>query len=229
MDPVLLTCIPLRLDAEALIRKYRLEPGSARAERVRRLAEEAADQGRPKAMFLDCGIDARSEDNVVIGGETFRSRVLAVNLEKVHRVFPFAATCGRELESWSRSLNGSLETFWAADIQGIALGAALHALVARMRETHCPGGLSMMNPGSLEDWPLSEQVPLFRVLRDPVQSVLGVKLLESLRMDPGMTVSGIWFPSEARFENCMLCPREACVGRRAPHDPDLYDRMVRKR
>ena len=194
MDPVVLTDIPLELDPGALMDKFRLKPGSPRGEGIRRLSEEASGLGRPRAVFRPCAIEARGEDRIELGGETFRSRVLAVNLEKVHRVFPFAATCGRELESWSRSLDGSLETFCAEEIKGMALGAAVLTLVSHLQEHHCPGELSMMNPGSLEDWPLSEQAPLFRILGDPVESVLGVTLLDSFLMEPGMTASGIWFP-----------------------------------
>jgi len=32
--------------------------------------------------------------------------------------------------------------------------------------------------------------------------------------------SGIWFPSESHYENCMLCPRTDCPNRRAPYDAD---------
>lgn len=229
MERVLLTDIPLELDATGLLEKYRLEPGSERAEGIRRLVEAASARARPKALYVPCAIDGRGEEHVTAAGVTFRSRVLAVNLEKVHRVFPFVATCGMELETWSRSLAGGLDKFCAEEIKGTALGAAVLAVVAHIQEHHCPGPVSMMNPGSLEDWPVSEQKPLFDVLGGDARSVVGVTLLDSLLMEPGMTASGIWFPAEERFENCMLCPREACPGRRAPHDPELVERRYRKK
>ncbi len=229
MDAVVLKDIPLEPDAGTLMEKFRLKPESDRAEGIRRLAEQASKIAAPKAQYVPCGIDSRGEAHVEAGGVNFHSRVLAVNLEKVHRIFPFVATCGWELETWSRSLEGSLEKFCAEEIKGMALGAAVLTVISHIQEHHCPGQLSMMNPGSLEDWPVSEQKPLFDILGDPVQSVLGVTLLESFLMEPGMTASGIWFPTEERFENCMLCPREECPGRRAPHDPDLYERKYRKK
>jgi hypothetical protein len=79
-----------------------------------------------------------------------------------------------------------------------------------------------MAPGSLEDWPIYEQRPLFDYLWDTEQAI-GVRLLDSLLMDPGQTVSGIFFPTESTFESCQLCGRENCPNRKAPFDPDLYE------
>jgi len=229
MERVFLTDIPLEPDLRALCGKLRLDPGGERAAAIRRLGEEACRLARPKALYAPCVVDGRGEAHVSVAGAAFHSRVLAVNLRKVHRVFPFVATCGAELETWSRSLGGGLERFCAEELKGAALGSAVLAVVAHIQAHHCPGPISMMNPGSLEDWPVSEQKPLFELLGGGVETGLGVTLLENHFMEPGMTASGIWFPAEERFENCMLCPREACPGRRAPHDPDLYDRRYRKR
>ena len=88
------------------------------------------------------------------------------------------------------------------------------------------GKLSRMNPGSLPDWPLSEQKPLFAVLGEGPAKI-GVQLKDSFLMVPVKTVSGIFFPAEEKFESCQLCPREKCPGRRAPYDPELYDRKYR--
>ncbi len=78
-----------------------------------------------------------------------------------------------------------------------------------------------MNPGSLPDWPLPQQLPLFQLLGD-VEGLIGVHLKESFLMVPTKTVSGIFFPTETRFESCQLCPREDCPGRRAPYDAALF-------
>ncbi len=84
----------------------------------------------------------------------------------------------------------------------------------------------MMNPGSLEDWPLTEQKALFQVLGN-TEEAMGVELMENSFMRPAMTVSGLWFPSQEKYENCMLCPMEDCPGRRAPYDKGLYDKKYR--
>jgi hypothetical protein len=85
---------------------------------------------------------------------------------------------------------------------------------------------STMNPGSLEDWPIQEQRPLFDLLGDPQQAI-GVILNSSYLMQPTKSVSGVRFPLEETFASCQLCPRQNCPSRRAPYDPDLYEQKYR--
>ena len=77
--------------------------------------------------------------------------------------------------------------------------------------------MSFMNPGSLADWPIEEQKPLFRLIGD-VEVAIGVKLTKNYLMIPTKSVSGIYFPTEITFYSCQLCPRKACDGRNAPYD-----------
>jgi hypothetical protein len=83
-----------------------------------------------------------------------------------------------------------------------------------------------MNPGSLPDWPLSEQKPLFTLLGGG-PTTIGVQLKDSFLMVPVKSVSGIWFPTEEKFESCQLCQREKGPGRRAPFDSGLFERKYR--
>ena len=82
------------------------------------------------------------------------------------------------------------------------------------------GKTSHMNPGSLEDWPITEQKPLFSLFGN-VEELIGVTLMESHLMRPLKSTSGIYFAAEVTFESCQLCPREKCSGRRAPYEPEL--------
>jgi hypothetical protein len=74
-----------------------------------------------------------------------------------------------------------------------------------------------MSPGSLKDWDLNGQRPLFSVLGD-VKGSVGVYLTESLLMIPAKSLSGIFFPTEIPFYSCQLCPRENCPSRRAKYN-----------
>ena len=85
-----------------------------------------------------------------------------------------------------------------------------------------------MTPGSLPDWPIEEQRPLFAILGD-IQGAIGVRITEDLVIIPSFSVSGILFPTQISFQSCQLCPREKCQGRRAPYDDKLYERRYRKR
>ncbi|MGC8811253.1 MAG: vitamin B12 dependent-methionine synthase activation domain-containing protein [bacterium] len=191
-------------------------------DRLKSLLAEAQTIGRPKGFYKVAYIQEKKDDRVLVEGITFTSRVLRVNVEKAHRIFPYIATCGEELEEWSKKFEDFLDKYLADAIKEKALRLALDFLYKDLVNRFQPGKLSRMNPGSLPDWPLPEQVPLFTLLGEG-PSAIGVKLNESFLMMPIKSVSGIWFPTEENFESCRLCPRENCPGRRAAYVPGLYD------
>lgn len=201
--------------------------GQSPSDGIDEMAAAAEKIARPKAVYRDSFIDSRSDDSVVIDGIAFQSRVLRVNLDPVHRVFPHVATCGTELEAWSDSFSDPLERFAADVIKEQAVRAAYAHLESHLRTTAGLGSISHMNPGSLPDWPLPQQAPLFRLLGD-LEALVGVRLTDSFLMLPTKTVSGIFFPTETSFESCQLCSREDCRGRRAPWDPGLYTERFAK-
>jgi hypothetical protein len=210
----------------SVLRKLRVKEGSGSARKVEQLVTEAQAVAKPKALCRVAYIQQREEDSVEIEGQTFKSRVLSVNLEPVHRVFPFVATCGTELDEWSSSIDDMLESYWVDQIKEMALRTAIQTLSDHLQQRFRPGHMSRMNPGSLEDWPIYEQRKLFALLGDP-ESTIGVRLTDSLIMVPLKSVSGIWFSTEVDFASCQLCPREICPGRRSPFDETLYDRKYR--
>jgi hypothetical protein len=191
-------------------------------DQLRGLVDQAQVLGRPKALYGVAYVDSKEDDLVVIEGVTFTSRVLRVNLEQAHRVFAYVVTCGTELEEWSQSIDDMLQNYWADAIKHSALHAARTALLDHLCETYRLGSTSTMNPGSLADWPIQQQRPLFALLGD-VEGAIGVHLTDSLLMIPSKSVSGIRFPTEESFESCQLCPREQCPGRRAAYQPSLYE------
>jgi hypothetical protein len=226
MEPIVFDTIPLKLSLEPLLKRLHIAPDSPQMEDLQRLVREAEAIGRPRALSGVAFIDERGDDYVVLDGVRFTSRVLAVNLAKVHRVFPFIVTCGTELQTWADALDDMVFSFWSEAIREQALGVAIQALDAALDERFQPGHTARMNPGSLADWPLREQRPLFHLLRDP-EAAIGVRLTPSLLMIPTKSVSGLRFATEASFESCQLCPRESCPGRRAAYDSDLYDSRYR--
>jgi hypothetical protein len=168
-------------------------------------------------------VDSRSERSVVIDGIRFDSRVLRVNLEKAHRVFPFLATCGTELHEWAAAQQDILQRYYADEIAEAALRQALGVLREHLKERYRLGHTSTMSPGSLPDWSIQAQRPLFALFGD-TERLLGVRLADSLLMVPSKSVSGIRFPTEQTFASCQLCPREGCPSRQAACDPDPYDK-----
>ena len=226
MERFVIDRIAFQPNVEALAAQLHVDRTSPYFEELASCVHEAQAVARPKAMYRVGYIESRGNHSISISGIQFSSRVLCVNLEKEHRVFAYLATCGVEIQEWAHSLDDPLKQYWGNAIQESALRAASRALSADIDERYQPGKTSAMAPGSLGDWPLSEQRPLFALLGDTVQAI-GVRLSESLLMIPTKSVSGIRFPTEERFESCQLCPRVDCPGRRAPYDGELYARKYR--
>lgn len=184
------------------------------------MIEEAAAAASPAAVFRECAPCGKTEDSVEFGGEVFAGRALAANLAGASRVFPYVATCGNELERWSRQFSDPLLSYFAAHIMEAALGSALKSLYSRIKTTCGVRRYATMAPGSLENWPLEQQSRLFRVLGGGRPA--GVELTERFLMLPSKSASGILFPAVEPFESCMLCARENCPSRRAPYDEARY-------
>ena len=179
---------------------------------------------RPKAMVTVRYVTSRTDSSVTLGDETFSSKVLSQNLAGIQRVFPFVATCGVEVDAVELAGTDMMTTYCAETVRLLLLQAARRRLDAHLKETYSLTQLSRMAPGSLPDWPLPEQVPLFRLLGD-TENLVGVRLTDKHLMLPIKSVSGICFPTEVRFESCQLCPRAVCEGRRAPYDPEKAARF----
>ena len=145
------------------------------------------------------------------------------NLEGVERVFPFVATCGTELDAIQPGSQDMLAAYCFETIRLILVNTARRHAEQHLKDTYLLGQLSRMAPGSLDDWPLPQQAPLFDLLGDVTQRI-GVTLSDRFLMVPVKSVSGIFFPTEVRFESCQLCQRVNCSGRRAPYDAELAAR-----
>ncbi len=223
MEEVILNHISFQPNLSLLMKKLRLRAGSSYANELESLVRDAQAIAKPKALYRIALIETRGDDYVVVEGTRLTSRVLRVNLEQAHRVFPFVATCGMELEEWLRSIEDMLYYYWADAIAEMALRSAIRALHDHLVERYRPGHISTMSPGSLADWPIQQQRPLFALLGNPKEAI-GVQLSDSLLMIPTKSVSGVRFPTEESFESCQLCPMENCPGRRAPYDESLYER-----
>jgi hypothetical protein len=216
VDPLAFT-----LDIPALCEKLRIR--ASHLTEVSDLAGEAVAIARPKALYKLAFIEAKGAETVTADGITFTSRVLRVNLDKLHRFFAFVGTAGRELEAWADSKQDMLAHFYADAINEAVLHAAMTTFANQLTERFQLASTARMIPGSLTDWPLREQKALFALLGD-VPSAIGVELTDSLLMVPRKSVSGILFVSEETFASCQLCPRLDCPNRRAPYDAGLFER-----
>jgi hypothetical protein len=213
--------IPFSTTPDDVLRAMKIRKVSSSLVRLAdELVEGAMRVARPKGLFRVSYVDARTEETVTIQDQVFTSHVLRQNLEGIERVFPFVATCGTEIEALLSDRSDIMASYCLDTIMLLAVQTARRHVEKFIKTTFSVGQLSRMAPGSLPDWPLPEQRPLFDLLGD-VEGMIGVRLSERYLMTPIKSISGIYFPTEVRFESCQLCSRQNCSGRRAPYDAGL--------
>ena len=189
---------------------------------IQPLIDVAVQLSEPRALYDVRYIEEKFEDGVIVTGRRLKSRVLRKNLDQVERVFPFVITLGSKLGEKQAASTDLLENFYLDTIGNIALTSARKQLERHLKSQFALEKISSMAPGSLADWPIEEQAPLFKLLGD-VDATIGVTLTDSLLMLPAKSISGIYFPTEVSFFSCQLCPRQRCESRKAKYDPGLAE------
>lgn len=219
--------LPFQIDVPALLAEMHVRPGSRHEPEILKLVEEAQGIARPKAVFKLVFIESKGPDTVAGEGFEFKSRVMRVHLDKLERFFAYVCTSGVELQGWADGYaQDLLAGFYADAVNQAVLKSAFGGFINHLANAYGLANPSAMNPGSLGDWPISQQRPLFQLLGD-VEGAIGVQLKETYLMVPTKSVSGILFPAEESFASCQLCPRDGCPNRRAPYDPEMFDRKFR--
>lgn len=215
----ILNDIPVRLPPGEIRRQLHLDKDK-HWEEVQMLIEAAQPLIHPKAAYKVSYIDQKLEHAVDIEGVRFTSRVLRKNLEEVERVFPYVVTIGNKLKEKADESKDLIKEYYFDVIGNIALSATRQFLEKQLQARYGLDGMSFMSPGSLIDWPIEEQKPLFSLFGED-EAPIGVKLTKSLLMLPPKSLSGIYFPTEVSFFSCQLCPRDNCSARKAAYDTKL--------
>jgi hypothetical protein len=99
------------------------------------------------------------------------------------------------------------------------LVTAVDYLAAHIKTSFNLNGTAHMNPGEIDDWPITEQQPLFAIFAG-AENDIGVELKQSGIMKPIKSRSGIIFANEDGFVTCFLCTQKNCPGRRAKYDSE---------
>lgn len=183
---------------------------------VFRLCMEIA---RPKYCFAEVCAQV-DEGWALLGDARFDSRILRVHLRNVDRAFPALITCGREIHERICACGDLLEKYWMEGIAELRMQEAGEALRREIRSI-TGRDIRAMSPGSLGDFPLTEQKKLFPLLGDGPARI-GVELTPQCLMLPQKSASAIYFESEEAYENCMLCLREGCPNRRAAFNEKVF-------
>jgi hypothetical protein len=211
--------IKASLPLDMVRRKLHIKPGSDLSQ-VRNLVDTVQQLIEPRAIYNVSYIEEKSEDSVIVGGVPLSSRVLRKNLDRVERIFPYVITLGSKLGAKQNACSDLLENYYLDTIGNLALTSVRKQLKKHLQSRFALEKMSFMAPGSLSDWPIEEQGPLFQLVGD-VEASIGVRLTHSLLMIPAKSISGFYFPTEVSFYSCQLCPRKRCESRKAKYDEML--------
>ena len=215
--------IPVTLDPAAVAKRLRHNPARASSVDLDELLALAGSLIHLRAAYEVSYTGAKGEDTVEVAGVTFRSRILRRNLDQAQKVFPFIMTAGPALEAAASASGDLLRQYYLEEMANVALENGALWLSERLKTRYGFPGLASMDPGSLEDWPITEQPKLFSIFGD-TERLIGVRLTDSMLMLPRKSISGIFFPSEEGFMSCQLCDRDKCPARRAPYDEVMVAR-----
>jgi hypothetical protein len=219
--------VPFTLSREEIQNKLAIKPGSRHETALGELLGQVEEIANPKALFRVSYIGARGHDNVTIEDATFYSAAMRANLENIGRVFPYVATCGREVDETPIDHNNIMLAYWLSTVKLDLLQSSVRHLRQTITDRYRLKNLSAMNPGSGEAsvWPIEEQQLLFSLFGGPqvVHEAIGVQLTPTYLMIPDMSTSGILFPGETTYYNCQLCQRQDCPNRQVPFDAALWE------
>ena len=203
-------------DREAILKQLR--PEEDMLDDFEAVYQKCLDIADPQGVFGQS--EVRQEGGITyVDGRRFDSRVLEKNFRGAKAVYPYVVTCGRALYDLARETPDPLERYWVDTIAEFALRAVGRALNRRVREKFGLERIASVNPGSLSDFPLRCQRPLFDILGEGPARI-GLELTPVFLMLPYKSGSGIYFEAQHTYENCMLCPKANCPGRRAPYSVD---------
>jgi hypothetical protein len=217
----ILANIPFVLEADTILgRLHSHSPGQRFAENIRALIEIVAPIARPKAIYKVSCVAKKEADSVEIDGVPFISRLIRINLDQVDTVFPYVATCGREVEAVEIPSRDILKRHCLEAIKMSLVISASMYLQEHLNRLYSVGELSNMSPGEIESWPITQQKELFSVIGD-VEGRIGVKLTEGGAMLPIKSRSGFHYTTAVKFVSCLICTQKRCAGRQVAYDQEL--------
>ena len=211
--------IQIKLDFEAICKRLHLKRDKD-LKNLDALVDAAHHMIEPRVLYEVKYIEEKFDNGVVVDGRRLVSDVLRKNLDQVERVFPFVITIGNKFGENMDTCDDILDKFFLDTIGNVALTQVRKALNDHLKQKYALEKTAFMAPGSLPNWPIEQQKPLFELFGD-VQATIGVKLTDSLLMLPAKSVSGIYFPTATSFFSCQLCPRERCDSRKAKYSEKL--------
>ncbi len=184
------------------------------------LVHEGASLLLGRTLHRVCSARRKKADCVHVSNVEIRSKVLSRLLSDGSKVFPYLISIDHRYEEWIQRLDDTIHQYFFERLGDSAIFELRDELANSITEEFGFSHVSDFRPGSIDDWPLSGQRDLFRILGD-TESLIGVKLSESFLMYPRKSLSGIMFETEQAFHSCFLCNSRVCESRLGDFDPSL--------
>jgi hypothetical protein len=220
--------IPLTLDIAKIMVRLELHGGNKMDEAsVRELVDAAGRIARPRALYRESFITGKTGNSIEIDGTEFVSHLLRINLDRADRIFPYIATCGKELDSLQIPGADDSRLYCLKLIKEMALTAAVSRLQDYLRCKYALDFIFVLDPGEMQAWPSDHRKLLFSLLGN-VEKSIGVSLTEDNSLVPACSRTGIFYHADIEFESCQLCSKEPCMTRRAPYNPELAKKHLRQ-
>ena len=220
MEKNIIAVSPVNISLDSLLSVLHVDEENDLIEDIKIMFEAAIEIARPIAIYVPLS-PGLCDGTIELYGVKLEEPFVYEMLSNCNIVIPYVISCGQEIDLWSQSFTDVFEQFVADELKQLCLNVIREKLFSEVHEKYfkTEGKISHINPGSLKEWPITGQTALFNILGG-VTSDIGVRLLDSLLMSPGRSVSGIMFQAEQTFHNCQLCPKIDCPNRRVPYTGD---------
>ena len=217
MEKTILSLYPVEMTLDSLLSALHLDMQHGLIDDIIEVYQSALEVAKPVAVFAPFPIDDR-DGAIWLNGVKLDEPFVHIMLSGSSVVVPYVASCGKEIDAWSKAYDGDcFEQFVADTIKQLCLEVVCKRLFGEVREKHFSTGfISTINPGSICEWPTSSQPLLFDIIGN-VTDDIGVVLSDSCLMIPSKSWSGIMFRTDQEFHNCQLCPKLDCPNRKAPY------------
>jgi len=180
------------------------------------MMRECSQTARPILVYDTFEVEVIDDERLLIGDVNFQSNFLRRCIGHKDSVHPFVMTLGRKTDEALYSKSNVLEQYILDSLYNLKLIRMERKLRKEIGKEHGYKNTSKLSPGSLDFWPLQQQLPLFDLLSDGINEI-DVELDDNCIMHPSKSLSGIIFPTNMPFSSCIFCSMEGCPGREQPY------------
>ncbi|KNZ41736.1 hypothetical protein [Acetobacterium bakii] len=209
MNSVIIKKIPVEADLEKLMKKKNFQANSPSYLEYLNAVDILNKRFQPMAILKECSVEATSGNTIIIGGYSYKSKILSHLLKDNQRVFLYLLTMGEMPSDITQ-----IEKYFVHSLKLPVMISAMQNLKKMVQIEHHLEKIGMVNPGLIPDWPIQANQTIFETFGNATKGI-GVQMTEACTMRPLYSSSGILFDDLKHYCECETCTIDACVGREA--------------